>query len=554
MCEIAYIFNGNGLGCFLQSWGNASGFALGRKWPSSLLTTALICDSFWAEEAAAHFKSLLLRCLTTLLASPSSYSSLLTSTSHNLSRHTGYGCLDAFSGPPNPISKIDNYRSQSTPHSTSESFGSLNSSLAPCNLRPSFPFVNSTTDQLQQPWPSNPAAARRTPSQFNNQQQSSDFVLFADEDPQVVPVNPRLPRKSPSTPASSRIGNRNPYEYDHRSTSLSNPNLSTVHHDFVNLNNHWYTQTSFDIHNPLPFGNQSASTMTTGSYHHRDCLTRRDNDRLTPTPDAMLNDQLSQAAAESAGFGGEHQSGALFGVLTNEEDTFDSFRDPSASQSTLADTVSPSDLAYNHDEFTPAMPTGHSFDSLATPSLLDDTSPYMDDNLDVSPAFESFNVNHGYAPLFPQDDEPAPPPRKRKHTGAEPDIASSTESLPRPGAVDMSRTSSSRSMQMPPSDNASNREALRQRLSVQGDIPKSTRRQSRNLGPIEVDSADETAAKRAKNTMAARKSRQKKKDEVSMLENKLLDVMDDRDYWKMMAIKYGAPVPSPSPSAASPPS
>lgn len=279
-------------------------------------------------------------------------------------------------------------------------------------------------------------------------------------------------------------------------------------------------------------------------------LTAEPTSSLTPTPDRLMRDLQSRGATATASFDKHAMS---FAEFTSDDDTYDVqeefplFGETSASQSTLPNTISPQDLALTHDDFSHDLINSQSFDSLNTPSLYDDTSPFLD-SIDTSPAFENFRPEHGFAPLFPQDEQTPEPPRKRKH--GEPDVASSTDSFIKPNAPAISRNTSSRSLH---TYNATDRELMRQRLSMAGEIPKSTRRASRTLGPIEVESGDENAAKRAKNTLAARKSRQKKKDEVAQLETKLLEMMTDRDHWKMMAISHGAPVPnSPSPSAMSP--
>lgn len=267
---------------------------------------------------------------------------------------------------------------------------------------------------------------------------------------------------------------------------------------------------------------------------------------LISYPDTNVHQHLGMAANfddHPMDIGEYNGDDGSFGTFTTLDDT---------GGSNFADTVSPNDLTYSHDDFS-RPPHSNSFTNLTTPSLLDDESPYLHDSLDVSPAFEAGDFGRAaYTPLFPTDEfKPAAPTAAahKRRTLADSEAGALVDGLGR-RSHGMSRTASNRSL----NEDVSNRhELLRQRLSMTAGIAKSTRRQPKILSPIEVDEGDERAIKRAKNTMAARKSRQKKKDEVTQLEAQLIEMMDERDYWKMLAIKHGAPIPdSPSPSVMSP--
>ena len=66
----------------------------------------------------------------------------------------------------------------------------------------------------------------------------------------------------------------------------------------------------------------------------------------------------------------------------------------------------------------------------------------------------------------------------------------------------------------------------------------SARRRNQPLPPIIVeDKNDVVAMKRARNTLAARKSRQKKMEKFEELEAELAKMRDERDYWKSMALQ-----------------
>jgi len=69
----------------------------------------------------------------------------------------------------------------------------------------------------------------------------------------------------------------------------------------------------------------------------------------------------------------------------------------------------------------------------------------------------------------------------------------------------------------------------------------SSRKRDKPLPPIVVeDPNDQTAMKRARNTLAARKSRQKKMEKVEELEARIVVLEQERDHWKNMALTRSA--------------
>jgi hypothetical protein len=63
------------------------------------------------------------------------------------------------------------------------------------------------------------------------------------------------------------------------------------------------------------------------------------------------------------------------------------------------------------------------------------------------------------------------------------------------------------------------------------------RKRNQPLPPIIVDDpADVVAVKRARNTLAARKSRQKKMERFDELESEIEKLKADRDHWKSIAL------------------
>ena len=76
----------------------------------------------------------------------------------------------------------------------------------------------------------------------------------------------------------------------------------------------------------------------------------------------------------------------------------------------------------------------------------------------------------------------------------------------------------------------------RQRLSVSGVKP---RRRKGPLPNIELDPNDKVAYKRARNTLAARDSRQRKLEHVTTLENRVAELEEEVVKWKEIALSYG---------------
>jgi len=194
-------------------------------------------------------------------------------------------------------------------------------------------------------------------------------------------------------------------------------------------------------------------------------------------------------------------------------------------------TVSPQDL-FLDQELPP--PDSNALTNLTTPSLYDFT-PDMTDSYDVSPAFGTKDLSmDNWPPLFSDYDDAFG--TAQLDDSEPPSLTSSTTSLAN-HKLDLARTPS----------NISNigDDILRHRLSLTAGITKPSRRSLKNLSPIEVNDGDETAVKRARNTMAARKSRQKKRDVEDGLRLALEAMTAERDHWRMVAVKYGAPVPEP---------
>ncbi|PHH82336.1 hypothetical protein CDD82_6310 [Ophiocordyceps australis] len=66
------------------------------------------------------------------------------------------------------------------------------------------------------------------------------------------------------------------------------------------------------------------------------------------------------------------------------------------------------------------------------------------------------------------------------------------------------------------------------------------RKRHRVQAPIVVDENDPVAMKRARNTLAARKSRERKLEKLQELEDEISRLQKESDYWKSLAIAHGA--------------
>ena len=196
-------------------------------------------------------------------------------------------------------------------------------------------------------------------------------------------------------------------------------------------------------------------------------------------------------------------------------------------------TISPNDIFMDH-----SAPNSNVMTNLTTPSMYDG-SPDDLDSFENSPLFMDTNgvTRNEWPSLFDNEYAPA-------------DMASSIESIDKPihvnpASVSMARTVSASSVNSATNVDASERpdsSHTRHRLSLIAGVQKN-KRTGRALPPIEVEEGDSKALKRAKNTMAARKSRQKKRDIEDSLRNDLAKMTAERDRWMHVAIAHGAPIP-----------
>lgn len=241
------------------------------------------------------------------------------------------------------------------------------------------------------------------------------------------------------------------------------------------------------------------------------------NSTLTPRPDLNSNNSFDSGASLMPGF----QAGAF--TMDHQAAAFTAVNDLSAGS---IRTVSPKDIFA--DAFGSAPPSA-AFTNLTSPDIGD--SPFINDSFETSPMFHNEPTMAGsdWFSLFPEDEN------KMDHS-----FSAAPISMP------LERTISSQSMERSGSSSTGSPivlDSYRRKSSVTNSpatngISKSRRRKG-PLPSISVDPSDKVALKRARNTLAARESRQRKFDHVSELEKRNADLEAELARWKEIALSQG---------------
>lgn len=192
---------------------------------------------------------------------------------------------------------------------------------------------------------------------------------------------------------------------------------------------------------------------------------------------------------------------------------YDSTMHMSSSVSASMGTVSPHDLMVRDTTFS--APNSNALTNLTSPSMYNE-SPGYHDSFDASPLFDPQDNEHStdpWFPLFPQENSAEQTPANESPLATVEEVEV--------GAIRSARRSNAQS----PTGRHS---------SVAG---VSARKRDKPLPPIVVEDPNDTVAiKRARNTLAARKSREKKMERFEELENKIAALEADRDRWKALAL------------------
>jgi hypothetical protein len=194
----------------------------------------------------------------------------------------------------------------------------------------------------------------------------------------------------------------------------------------------------------------------------------------------------------------------------------------SSSSSTNMGTVSPQDLL--RDPFASA-PNSTAFTNLTSPSVYNESpdfggyeaSPFVHENGDLDSAL----AGDPWYPLFPQDE----------HTETQPAQVQQSPLLPEE-ELEVSEHLRSQN-QRRKSGSATSPPGSHSSVSGVG-----SRKRDKPLPPIIVEDPNDTVAmKRARNTLAARKSRQRKMQRFEELEDQIAKLEAERDHWKQIALR-----------------
>ncbi|KAK2061589.1 bZIP transcription factor [Colletotrichum caudatum] len=178
-------------------------------------------------------------------------------------------------------------------------------------------------------------------------------------------------------------------------------------------------------------------------------------------------------------------------------------------------TVSPQDLLIHEPSMS--APNSTALTALTSPSVYNE-SPDFNDSYDVSPNFGTGDFGAGdfdsgsgdsWFPLFPQE--------------------------PAPASEDVVANKQQQQVEQSPATNADDLEVVE--FSSSSGHRKSANSSPSGSAPIIVEDPHDTVAmKRARNTLAARKSRERKAQRFEDLEEKIRKLEEERDHWKSIAL------------------
>ncbi|KAF2761999.1 hypothetical protein EJ05DRAFT_535295 [Pseudovirgaria hyperparasitica] len=432
-----------------------------------------------------------------------------------------HGCLLTFSPLTSP--NVDNIPSNhqpttqiptQPPFSQSSFQESVNSSPAsrifssPLTTLSDFPSF--TTASQQQTWPSSPAppASRQSSNQPTF---ATDFVLYDQ------PTKPQ-PLRRPSVPLPGQAFNQSNFYATSAPTSSfgfqnqqppSNRPPVPLFHSNSTPNVHQYPRQRSQ--------NTATGTMATGTLSLHIPLSHTSSN--SSPSDFDLFPGIGSGFGHND-FASDASLNDIFGDSTTDV-KFTSINGAS-NASTSTRTVSPKDL--HQDGFS--APPSAAFTNLTSPDI--DASPFMSGSFDTSPMFDnSMDVNTGndWYSLFPDSTDNA--------------SSSFSQPLERNPSTQSLAQSSASSTNSPLVLDQSNRRKSSTNASpaMNAGISKPRRRKG-PLPPIAVDPNDKAAMKRARNTLAARDSRQRKYEHVQTLSNRIKELEDEKEQLKAEAERW----------------
>ncbi|KAK7991869.1 hypothetical protein PG988_000663 [Apiospora saccharicola] len=406
---------------------------------------------------------------------------------------------------------------------------SRNSSLNTATISPQDLTVF-TTDSNQSSWlpsssPSLPApSAHQQPYPPQHQQ---DFVLFDQPSPRTS-ANRTV--SSPATAANTNFGSLNNNRRHSSSNQVNNSN------DYSSLQNQRVAQiiqATGHQTSPLAFTNRLNSPAA--QNHNQQfyaslsapsstiAVNQQQQHRQARPPVPLFTQNIGNQTSnkmdlqDALGDITWGEGGVATPAYSSPAANAYDFGVSSASSSTTnIGTVSPHDLLIS-------APNSTAFTNLTSPSFSNE-SPDFIDSFDVSPNFGSNDFDNGasdpWYPLFPQET-----------------TVTDTFSTP---ALDESPIDKSEDLEVvepapQPRRKSGNSPTSHGRHSSVSGV--NSRRRDKPLPPIIVDDpSDTTAMKRARNTLAARKSRERKAQRFDELEEKIAKLEQERDHWKRIAM------------------
>ncbi|KAI0429119.1 hypothetical protein F5Y09DRAFT_332101 [Xylaria sp. FL1042] len=413
----------------------------------------------------------------------------------------------------------------------------LNFEEAIPSSRANFPVF--TTDSNQSSWlpsssPSQPASSAHQHSFQSPPQQ--DFVLFDSPQPTRTTVNRTASSPANTAAAFGSLNNSNPST--HRRDSSTSPALQNQRvQQIIQATGHQYSPSALTNRFNSIAQNQNQqqqfyahlSTSSSAAAVNQQTRIARPpvplftqgpgNQRTAANMDLQgkfLTPHYAMNSLEGfTAFGGGASASTAFSSPAITGCDLDV---GSASSSTHLGTVSPGELLLR-EQFS--APNSTAFTNLTTPSNFGESPEF--ENFEVSPNFGDFDAGstENWFSLFPEStitNQATASNKSPVEAPAELEITE-TDSLPRRKSGNSPSSSTSQHGK---------------HSSVSG---VNSRRRDKPLPPIVVDDPNDTVAmKRARNTLAARKSRERKAAKLEELEDRIAKLEEERDHWKRIAL------------------
>lgn len=267
-----------------------------------------------------------------------------------------------------------------------------------------------------------------------------------------------------------------------------------------------------------------------------------------PPPNMRLQPHAELDLLDFATFDGGATTEAAFASPANQ--TYDLSTSVPSSVSNMG-TVSPQELLL-HEPYLSA-PSSTALTALTSPSIFDGSPDF--DTFDISPSFGHSDLDNpdSWFSLFP-DANPLPQAQTQtqaeQQTQPQPELIQPVQQTVQPTveqtvhSVEASPATQSEDLEV--SSPGSGHQRRKSSVSSPSGRHSSvagvgSRRRDKPLPPIIVeDPSDVVAMKRARNTLAARKSRERKAQRLEELEAKIEELIAERDRWKNLALAHGA--------------